>query len=222
LPIKRIAASLLFILVIPFPALTEDSLHEMLADSRYSREEQNAIREVFDAARMEGVDDSLLLPRLKEAGAKRVPASRLVAALKKEVYLLVTARILLLESRDGKKLLREDAPLPRTANLISWGAGEDEIRSIIGGARGDSMRYLQATHLFVSLIDWGLNRTNALDLTVGAASSRINEKDFPGILDLLVRSRRGSRTPEGQSDKIIDLLSQVADFSELEERIYYE
>lgn len=206
----------------PFLIAAEESAEEILSKSKYSPSDRAAVLDIFEKAGREGIEEFYLLPRLMEARAKRVPASRLLAALEKEVQFLITARKLLLESREGRKLLKSEAPLQRTANLLSWGLSETEIRKIVHAAGAEADTYQNATYLFVSLADWGLERDIALQLTAAAAESKIDENDFPGILDLLVRSRRSSRTPAEQGRKIIELLPVVADFSDLKERIYYE
>jgi len=210
------------LLVFPLLIAAEESAQDILSKSNYSPEERSSISGIFETAGNNGIAESYLLPRLKEARAKRVPASRLIAALRKEVEHLITARKILLDSREGKKLLKADAPVQRAANLLSWGASPEEIRMIVRAAGPEAERFQSTTYLFVSLSDWGLERNTALQLTAAVADSQIDAKDFPGILELLIRSRRGSRTPVEESKKIMELLPLVPDFTELKERIYYE
>ena len=75
-------------MIFPFPIAAEESADEILAGTKYSSEERRAIAEILADAESIGIDGAYLLPRLKEAKAKRVPALRLINALEKEIYYL--------------------------------------------------------------------------------------------------------------------------------------
>ncbi len=75
--------------------LPAQSLEDALARGRFSPEQKRAIEEQFREAALKGIPVSLLLPRLEEGIAKKVPAGRLQEALRGQAGLLLEARALL-------------------------------------------------------------------------------------------------------------------------------
>lgn len=130
-------------------------------------------------------------------------------ALRKEIGRLEKARLHLLETEGGSRLLLDNAAWQRTANLLAWGASGGEIREISGSCIHRREDYQQASHLFVSLVNWGLARDAALYLTSAVCKSRIDGDDFPGILELLIRGRRLLISPHNLSNRMIDELHRV-------------
>ena len=212
---------LLFLLILSF-SFAENSEEDLLRGSGYSRQEQKMLQNALDKGEEQGIDRTMLYPRIKEAKSKKVSAERLLSALENEIKRLVSAEIILSQSSEGKRLLKTRASWQRTANLLSWGAEKKEIQIIIRACGTRPENYKQATILFVSLVSWGLDRRTALDLTEAAAMSDLSGGDFPGIQELLVRGRGKSIPPRDLALEIIKALPEIADFTSLRERILYE
>lgn len=194
-------------------------MDHVLGESRYDRAEQDKIEQVFADADETGIEIDLLLPRLREAMAKRVSADRLVSALKIEIERLDAARNILSEIDNRNILLFDDAGWQRTANLIAWQATEEEIKLLAGACAGDVRKYLEATYLFTSLVEWGLERGVSLILVSAVAGSKIDIDDYPGIIEILIAGRKIRVPPLDISHRIIETLDEVANMRQLRRKV---
>ena len=189
---------------------------------RYGEADVTLVGGIFQEAASEGIDAELLMPKLEEALAKKATADPLITALKNEVSRLLDARRCLLEIEGGERLLLDNASWQRTANLLAWGASEEEIKVIVSSIRHRSGDFQQASYLYVSLVHWGLHRNSALSLTSAVSESSIRAKDFPGILEILIQGRRLLLSPAELSRRMVEVLPRVRNLRQLKERILYE
>lgn len=194
-------------------------LDAVLRRGRYDAQEKREITAAVNQAAEAGIPSEFLIPRIKEAAAKRISAVRLLEALTTEVTLLKHARVLLQNVPDS---LRTDGVWQRTGTLLAWGAVDNEISNLVVASGGKPDRYAAVTSLFVSLIDWGLEREGALALSVSVAVSSLQNGDFPGITRLLADARRRQERTDLAAERLIGLLADTATLRELEERIRYD
>jgi len=178
-------------------------LDRVLAESSYGQNEKSEIERVFAGAAESGIGAGLLLPRVQEAKAKRVSARRLVEALLLEIERLATARDILLGAGASAAFLFDDAGWQRTANLVAWGASEDEIRLLAASCAGDVRKYLEASYLFTSLVEWGLDRETSGRLVSAVAVSKIDAGEYPGVFEILIDGRRLKLLPSDVAEQII-------------------
>ena len=199
--------------------LPAQSLEAALARSRFSPEQQRAIEEQFREAALQGIPLSLLLPRLEEGIAKKVPAARLQEALRGQAGLLLEARALLVETPPGgEALLADPASWARTANLLAGALPAAEVRRLAGFCAKRPADYRQATSLYLSLVEWGLDRGKAQELLGALLDSRLPGESFPGVMEILVEGRRQRLSPEELVRRLLLHLPDTVSMEELKRR----
>lgn len=198
--------------------LPAQSLEAALARSRFSPEQQRAIEEQFREAALQGIPLSLLLPRLEEGIAKKVPTARLQEALRGQAGLLLEARALLVETPGGEALLADPASWARTANLLAGALPAAEVRRLAGFCAKRPADYRQATSLYLSLVEWGLDRGKAQELLGALLDSRLPGESFPGVMEILVEGRRQRLAPEELVRRLLLHLPDTVSMEELKRR----
>ena len=206
--------------VLFFPVrVNADDFSQALRKSPYTEQQRNSLGMLFAEAVEKNIPQELLVPRLEEGIAKKVPYPRLVRALRDELNRLEQARDILLGVEAGRVLAADVASWARTANLLALGVTAREIRYLAGASIGRWGDYRDATVLFVSLIDWGIDREAALALAGAALESPLEGGSFVGIMDLLVTGRRLRLDPERLARIMVRELPSVRDIEDLEERV---
>jgi hypothetical protein len=198
--------------------LPAQSLETALARSRFPPEQQRAIEEQFREAALQGIPVSLLLPRLEEGIAKKVPAARLQEALRGQAGLLLEARALLVGTPGGEALLADPASWARTANLLAGALPAAEVRRLAGFCAKRPADYRQATSLYLSLVEWGLDRGKAQELVGALLDSRQPGESFPGVMEILVEGRRQRLAPEELVRRVLLHLPDTVSMEELKRR----
>ena len=198
--------------------LPAQSLETALARSRFPPEQQRAIEEQFREAALQGIPVSLLLPRLEEGIAKKVPAARLQEALRGQAGLLLEARALLVGTPGGEALLADPASWARTANLLAGALPAAEVRRLAGFCAKRPADYRQATSLYLSLVEWGLDRGKAQELLGALLDSRLPGESFPGVMEILVEGRRQRLAPEELVRRLLLHLPDTVSMEELKRR----
>ncbi|GAB6090530.1 hypothetical protein JCM12856_21230 [Spirochaeta dissipatitropha] len=211
--------SMLVTVVLPLPGW---SLVEAIDSSRlsiYSSDDIADIELVFIKAEEAGVNPDLLIPRLEEGLAKRVPATRLIPVLHRELILLTEARELLETHDYGAVILKIPGGWQRTANLLAGGVEEYDVLSIIDSVQHQPDLYRPASALYMSLINWGVESTPALNLLQIMTVSEINPVDYPGIVDILTDARRLRYDIDYVLNSIIDNAPKSTEVQELRRRV---
>ena len=195
-------------------------IDKALSRSRYTEEEQAEIRSILHEAAEVGIGTDLLLPRIQEARAKRVPADRLIVAIEAEIEKLELARRILLNTEiGGFEVLEDDAGWLRTANLLSWGATDNEIEELVGNSGDDIDAYLHASYLFSSLVEWGFTRELSLELANAVQKSSIEPGDYQGVFEILIESRRLHMQPGETAERLIEELGKASSLRKLRRKI---
>lgn len=162
---------------------------------------------------------------MAEGIAKRVSGKTLLAALERELSLLLAARVILSEAARNISHfdLNEDRTVwARTANLLSKGILPKDIGKIARAYLHRWKDYREATYLYVKLLQWGLRRLDALNVTVAVAGSSAPGEQISGIFDLFVKGRRRRISPETLAVRIIYSLPNIKNIRELEREILHE
>lgn len=199
--------------------LPAQSLEAALARGRFSPEQRGALEGLFREAESQGIPVLLLLPRLEEGIAKKVPAPRLQEALRLQAGLLREARALLAQTPGGDALLADPASWARTANLLSGVLPTDEVRLLAGDCALRPADFRPATSLYLSLVEWGLDRGRARELLQALLASRLPGQGFPVVMEVLVEGRRQRLAPEELVRRLLLQLPQAASTEELKRRI---
>ncbi len=202
-----------------FRVIADAALDRALDESRYNQAERKEIEQIFVQATDFGIGVELLLPRVREAGAKQVSADRLISALQIEIERLDAARDILMEIDEREILLFDDAGWQRTANLIAWQATKEEIQVLAGACAEDVNKYLKASYLFTSLVEWGLERAISLDLVYAVAGSKIDFEDYPGIIEVFIGGRKLRMRPLDIAERMIETLDDVDNLRQLRRKV---
>lgn len=211
---RRTAALAVFLLAALLP-LNAQSLESVLSRSRYSPEVRGEVGRLFQEAGQRGIPVEMLLPRLEEGIAKKVPAARLLAVLEREQELLLQARSLLSGLDGGEKLVRDRASWARAANLLAAGYAGDEVAELARASLNRTEDFRPAASLYVSLRGWGLLAGPALELVRGLLASPISGERFPGIMELFIEGRRLRLQPETLIQRLLEQLPQARTIEEL-------
>lgn len=164
------------------------SLASLLDQATFSQPERDEVVEVFETAGEAGIREELLLPRLAEGIAKRVPAARIAARLRSEVIQLLEAKSLLMEV-EARELLESDAIWARAANLLDAGVGEESVQALAIAAVARPETFRPASALLVSMIEWGLDEPDAAAVAAATVASELDTSEYPVVLDLLIEGR---------------------------------
>ena len=191
-----------------------------LGRSPYSESQKTEITVFFTRMEHAGIPFELLLPKLQEGIAKRVPAHRVLTVLEAEAESLVQARTLLAHIEGGQLVLSDRASWARTANLLSGGIPRDEIEALIELCVSRTGTYRPASYLYVALSDWGLDRKPAMDLITALLDSSIPPDRYMGVMDLITTGRRRRIAAEELARRIQEHLGHVTTLEELEKWIY--
>ena len=206
-------------LVISLP-ISAQGVESALARSGYSEAQKDSIITFFAEIEESELPVELLLPKLEEGIAKRIPAPRVLDALKREAESLRRTRALILRSEEGERLLADPASWARTANLLAVGVSEEEIEKLIALCDRRTEVFRPATYLYVAVLEWGLARKPAFDLIGALIDSSIPPDSYMGVMDLLANGRRRRIAPEELVQRIQEHLEHANSIKELEEWIY--
>jgi hypothetical protein len=141
--------------------------------------------------------------------------------LRKEMDRFESARSIILEIPNAEFLLLHDAGWQRTANLIAWGALTEEIRTLVRCCTPDVAVYLEASYLFTSLAEWGLDRDISLRLVIAVADSRIDVNEYPGVFEVLINGRRLKMQPKEIAEQMISALDSAENLRQLERMVLH-
>lgn len=198
----------------------ESVITTTLEKSRYSERQKASIISFFTETDRADLPAELLVPKLEEGIAKRIPAQRVLDALKREREGLLKARALILRVEGGEQVLADRASWARTANLLAGGISETEIEGLILLCRSRVGDFRPATYLYAALKEWGLGQEPSFSLIGALLRSSISADSFMGVMDLLATGRRRRIAPEELVRRIEEHLKQVKRIEELEKWIY--
>ena len=215
------SAALLFLLLLG-AGVGADNLSDVLERSNFNESQKQDVQALFSDCREAGVPDRLLLPRLEEGVAKRVTAARVLSVLRQNLDTLVEARSILTDTPGGASLLADDSSWLRTANLLASGLDAEEIGQIAASSRLRQKDYREATSLYVSLLEWGLSRADAMNLVQSLLSSSVAGEDFAMVTELLAAGRRLRIPPEELIRRIEAELPTVDSVEQLQDRILFD
>jgi len=84
-------------------------LESILASSPYSPSDRASIRSLFTEFHTMHIPPDILLPRLAEGAAKRIPLARIEAVLREDAHFLERARTALASTPGGPALIADEA-----------------------------------------------------------------------------------------------------------------
>jgi hypothetical protein len=210
----------LFLLLTATPAFAADQdLSALLGRSGFDTGTISEIRELFSEASSAGVPEELLLPRLQEGIAKGVPPGRIIAALEEDLATLMAARAAVESVDGGRRIIANTARWARAANFLAAGRTEGELRSIAAASSSRPESFRHATVLYVSLLDWGLDTGDVVEIVRAAVDSRLEPEEFSGIPELFALARRQRVRPERMVGRLVAALPRADSLRELRSMI---
>ena len=212
----RLSLLAIFLLLGSFSLFGQNGeLSRLLSRAGFTPETENSIREIFDRAEALDVPESLLLPRLQEGVAKRVPPPRIASALEKDLATLLTARSVLQSIRGGDRILSDPSRWARGANFLAAGRSEAELRTVGEACASEPESFRQATVLYISLLEWGLRRQEVAVLVEATVASDLEPEEFAGIPELFALARRERVRPSRFVERVLTALPQTDSLREL-------
>ena len=196
-------------------------LDSILASSPYPPADRASIRSLFTEFHAMHIPAEILLPRLAEGAAKRIPLARIEAVLREDARFLEGARAALASAPGGSALIADQAAWALTATLLETGASVSDISALAIASRGESRPYRMGGVLYASLMAWGLSRERALKVTRSALRSSLPPEQLPGIVNLFEQGRRMAIPPDRLAGRLIDVLPSVRNIEDLRRAVLY-
>jgi hypothetical protein len=225
LPHKKYFLNTLIIILYFFLAVTQlfadNELETILKQIECTTNEKASLEAIFNKTASLNIPLEMLLPKLKEGMAKKVPCIRLIAVLEQEINYLVESRSLLLVIDPGLPLSTEQAIWMRTSIMLAKGISSSVIKTIALASSGRWKDYREATVLYLNLVQWGLPESLSLDTIKLILGSRLPGSDFPGILSIFIQGRKLYLSPDEIIKRIREAIPYVETILALKERVIY-
>lgn len=203
--------------VLIFPQFNASIIQNSNLSEYYKKAIENELKNAIN----DGIPENLLESRIREGIAKGAGGEKILQVLVNEIQLMKKARLILLSIQGGKRLLKDEASWARTANLLSAGISEEEIKTIVKACQKRWSDYRSATYLYASLIRWKLSREKSLKIIEAVLESSLKSDDFIGIIEILIEGRRLRIHPENMAERIIEILPYIDNTEKLKEKILY-
>lgn len=198
---------------------SDQGLSDLLDRSGLDSEIALEVRELFSEASSAGVPEELLLPRLQEGVAKRIAPRRILRALEDDLETLLSARAVLRSVEGGRRILEDTARWARGANFLAAGRSEEELRVVAAAAASRPESFRQATVLYVSLLNWGLDTASVVEIVEAAVDSNLSPEEFSGIPELFALARRQRVRPDRMVRRLLAALPRADSLRELRSMI---
>lgn len=184
-----------------------DQWYRESGNARRYTDERSELAAVLEQARQDGVPPELIMLVLREGAAKRVPASRLIAALEAEEERLATARRIL-ERVDLLPIRTEDIrnALRELSVYQSAGVTPDVLSSILESAddldRG--LAAVAAVSQFLGIQPLSDNTTATLGISI--LGSELTPATYASLSSAYLRGTLDGLPPQTVARIIVDVL----------------
>jgi hypothetical protein len=203
------------------PLAADDALDALLLKAPFADVEKRSIATVFSLAREQRIPESLLLPRLEEGLAKRIPAGRLVPVLRSELDFLSRARAVLTAADPLLAAESQPSIWQRAALLLHNGVPDAVVGAIAFASAKRWPDFRAATELYLDLTAWGLEPADAQAIAVAVLGSRLRASDFGGVTALFPKGRARYLAPRVLAGRIVKALPGVETAADLADRVLY-
>ncbi|MBN1411334.1 MAG: hypothetical protein JW969_10865 [Spirochaetales bacterium] len=211
---------LLFLLFCTQAAFSQD-VESILDRLPYPDEQKNIIQGILKELDEEGIPPKLVLPKLEEGLAKKIRADLVIKALKKESEHYKTAKAVF-HDVDAEFDLRKKTDLwSWTVILLAKGLTGDELKSILGSNKSRIDDFKDATGLLLSLLDWGIEKNDAIPVCILLLKSRITGKEMMGIMDIFITAQKNHIKPEDIIKGLKASIPDAKNLKELKRKILY-
>src|SRR6056297_3348126 len=195
------------------------TVQKVLREYRISQKDAERILSVCREAEQVKIPQELLIPRIREGMAKKIPISKLVDALHGDIYDLIQARNTILRIPNAEKFLQQYNLWQRTANLSAAGISSRVIGSLIEMSLTDPNAYQPTTGLYAALTGWGLSEIQGLRVVQSIVRSGLSVEEYPQVTSLFSRARQSLLSPDELIKRMESELPKVQSLRQLERRV---
>lgn len=209
---------------IPLIALEEkqnDTIFQTLSASSYSQQEKTRIFDFYESLEERKIPSALLVPQLREAIAKQIPATHLLEVLEINAISLNNA-IKIIREEAKEDFFRQNPELwLRASHMLTAGTDPDALSQIIGMSGENSDKFRAISLLFAALIKWEISSRDALEISSAMTDSLIAPNEYRGLLDIFRKARMRRVNPEIITKKAIKEAPRCRTIEQLERRLLY-
>lgn len=195
------------------PAGTWNARFERTVKSaHFTESEEQQIHNLLTEAQEDQIPVDLLVLRLEEGVAKRVPTSTLYNALELERQAYSYTRDLIVHElglQEAERIVSDNTIWSRVTTIYRQGVPDEDLKALIAmfnkqrsAERWNNFRY--GGGLLIALRQWGLEETLSLQVVEALSRSSIPGEDYRAVIDLFNAGISNRTSLEDIANRIID------------------
>jgi hypothetical protein len=195
------------------PAGTWNARFERTVESaHFTESEEQQIHNLLTEAQEDQIPVDLLVLRLEEGVAKRVPTSTLFNALELERQAYSYTRDLIVHElglQEAERIVSDNTIWSRVTTIYRQGVPDEDLKALIAmfnkqrsAERWNNFRY--GGGLLIALRQWGLEETLSLQVVEALSRSSIPGEDYRAVIDLFNAGISNRTSLEDIANRIID------------------
>ena len=210
------------------PAGTWDArVTDSLQRTSYSEQDKRQVQTLFTQAEEQQAPVELLIHRLDEGVAKKVPAHLVQQALQQELDSFTKAKEIVLtylDTREAERILADTAVWSRIATLYRQGIPNQDLGELINAfneqpssEKWNNFRY--GGGLLIALRQWGVPHESSLAVVKALAKSSISGDEYRMVVDLFNTALANRISTEEMAQRIIEAAPRSLTMSILERQV---
>jgi hypothetical protein len=195
------------------PAGTWNARFERTVESaHFTESEEQQLHNLLTEAQEDQIPVDLLVLRLEEGVAKRVPTSTLYNALELERQAYSYTRDLIVHElglQEAERIVSDNTIWSRVTTIYRQGVPDEDLKALIAmfnkqrsAERWNNFRY--GGGLLIALRQWGLEETLSLQVVEALSRSSIPGEDYRAVIDLFNAGISNRTSLEDIANRIID------------------
>lgn len=195
------------------PAGTWNARFERTVESaHFTESEEQQIHNLLTEAQEDQIPVDLLVLRLEEGVAKRVPTSTLYNALELERQAYSYTRDLIVHElglQEAERIVSDSTIWSRVTTIYRQGVPDEDLKALIAmfnkqrsAERWNNFRY--GGGLLIALRQWGLEDTLSLQVVEALSRSSIPGEDYRAVIDLFNAGISNRTSLEDIANRIIE------------------
>lgn len=195
------------------PAGTWNARFERTVESaHFTESEEQQLHNLLTGAQEDQIPVDLLVLRLEEGVAKRVPSSTLYNALELERQAYSYTRDLIVHElglQEAERIVSDNTIWSRVTTIYRQGVPDEDLKALIAmfnkqrsAERWNNFRY--GGGLLIALRQWGLEETLSLQVVEALSRSSIPGEDYRAVIDLFNAGISNRTSLEDIANRIID------------------
>ena len=186
-------------------------VEQKLQSSQFSETDKDQLMGILEQAEQQLIPTEVLVLRLEEGLAKRIPPHSLYNALMLELQAYNETRKLVLDRlghQEGTRVLSDSTIWSRTATLYRQGVPEVDLAALLdmfnrqkSQEKWDNYRY--GGGLLIALRQWGLDNGPSLSVIEALSRSPIQGEDYRVVVDLFTTGFANRIAPDDMVRRIV-------------------